>query len=120
MVADALSQKSTATLSHIKAVYLPLMLELRTHNAKLIVKDSGALLASFQVRPTLIDEIYKAQAQDPPLKKIIDTVYNGLRTNFTIRKDGTLMCKNRVCVLKIGDLKRQIMKEAHCSLMPCT
>ena len=72
VVADSLSQKSTVILSNIKAMYLPLLLESRTLNAKLTVEDSRVLLANLQVRPTLVDEICKSQAQNPQLKKIID------------------------------------------------
>ena len=60
MVVDALSQKSTATLSHIKVVYLPLMVELRALNAELSVGDSKALLTNFWIRPILVDEMHKA------------------------------------------------------------
>ena len=47
MVVDALSQKFTATLSHIKVIYLPLMVELRAMDAELSEGDSKALLAIF-------------------------------------------------------------------------
>ena len=62
MVADTLNQKSTAILSHIKAVYLPLIVELGALNAELSVGDSQALLANFRIRPTLINEISKVQS----------------------------------------------------------
>ena len=49
----------------MKAVYLPLMVELQVLGAELSVGDSKALLANFWVRPILVEEIHKAQTQDP-------------------------------------------------------
>ena len=57
VVADALSRKSTATLSHLKVVRAPLLIELRTTGVELEVDEVGALLANFHVRPTLLDRI---------------------------------------------------------------
>ena len=48
VVADALSRKSTATLSRIKVVYLSLMVELRALDAQLSVGDFRALLVNFR------------------------------------------------------------------------
>ena len=67
VVADALSRKPTASLASIRAVQIPLMLELRGLDAGLEVDASGALLASFSVKPLLLGEICEAQLQDPQL-----------------------------------------------------
>ncbi|XP_073101413.1 uncharacterized protein [Elaeis guineensis] len=115
VVADALSHKSTNILSHIKIVYFPLMAKLRALFAELSVEDFSALLANFRARPTLVEEVHKAQAQDPQLVKIIDAIQNGSQTDFIVRKDGTLTYENHICIPKEGDLRRQIMEEAHCS-----
>ena len=45
----------------------------------------------------------------------MDAVQNGSRVDFIIGKDGILMHSNRVCILKVRDLRKQIMEEAHCS-----
>ena len=47
--------------------------------------------------------------------KIMDAVQNGSRADFIIKKDSILMHKNHVHVLEAGDLRKQIMEEAHCS-----
>ena len=65
IVADALSYKPTANLASIRAVQIPLMLELRGLNAGLEVDTLEALLASFSARPLLLGEIYEVQLQDP-------------------------------------------------------
>ena len=50
VVADALSRKSSMTLAHIHIAYVPLLLDIKTMVYK-------ALVASFVVRPTLVDQI---------------------------------------------------------------
>ena len=50
MVADALSRKSTGSISHLKAVYLPKLVELRSLGVRLELTNNGALLATFHVR----------------------------------------------------------------------
>ena len=61
VVADTLSHKPTTSLASIRAVQIPLMLELRGLDAGLEVDASGALLASFSVKPLLLGEICEAQ-----------------------------------------------------------
>ena len=57
MVADALNRKSTGSISHLKEVYLSRLVELRSLGVRLELNDTGALLATFHVRPVLIDRI---------------------------------------------------------------
>ena len=44
-------------LSHMRSGYLPLLVDLRALRVILEVEDSGALLATFHVRPLLVDQI---------------------------------------------------------------
>ena len=57
MIVDALSRKPTGSISHLKDVYLPRLVELRSLGVRLDLTDTGALLATFHVRPALIDRI---------------------------------------------------------------
>ena len=57
VVADAFSRKSTISISHLKVVYLPRLVELRSLGVRLELTDTGALLPTFHVRPILIDRI---------------------------------------------------------------
>ena len=56
-VADALSRQPEISLSHMKSGDLPLLVDLRALGVILEAKDSGALLATFHVRPLLVDQI---------------------------------------------------------------
>ena len=67
MVAAALSRKSKGSISHLKAVYLPKLVELRSLGVRLQLTDNGALLATFHVRLILIDRIRELQTQDPTM-----------------------------------------------------
>ena len=57
VVADALSRKSSITLAHICTAYVPLLLDIKTLGVSLDYDGYGALVASFMVRPTLVDQI---------------------------------------------------------------
>ena len=55
VVADALSRKSFVTLAHIRITYVPLHLDMKNLGVSLDYDGYGALLASFMIRPTLVD-----------------------------------------------------------------
>ena len=57
VVVHALSRKSSVTLAHIRTTYVPLLLDIKTLRISLDYDGYGALLASFIVRPTLVDQI---------------------------------------------------------------
>ena len=69
VVANALSRKSSASLAYICTAYVPLLLDLKTLGITLDCDHSGALVANFMVRPTLIDQIKDKQVQDNELVK---------------------------------------------------
>ena len=70
MVADALSRKSSSFTAYMKVMYLPLLIELRSMGISLAVGENKALLAHFQVRPVLIDQIRDMQNHDTNLVKM--------------------------------------------------
>ena len=78
--------------------------------------EIGALVASFHVRPVLMVKVREAQYADPSIVRLIDRTLNGTTIDFSVRRDGTLMFKSRLCVPKRNEeLKEEIMKEAHSS-----
>ena len=54
---DVLSRKSFMTLAHIRTAYVPLLLDMKTLGIHLDYDGYGVLVASFVVRPTLVDQI---------------------------------------------------------------
>ena len=62
----------------------------------------GVLIASFVVRPTLVDQIRGKQIQDDELVKEVHKIMNGdIGKNCWIIQDGVLTIKGRVCVLDV-------------------
>ena len=82
---------------------------------RLELTDIGALLATFHVRPILIDRIRELQTQDPTVIKLKKEDESGQLKGFLIRADGTLMMGHRLCVPDVGGLKKEFMEEAHSS-----
>ncbi|KAJ4710029.1 Retrotransposon protein, putative, Ty3-gypsy subclass [Melia azedarach] len=113
VVADALSRKSFSSIAHMRVTYFPSLADLRSLRVDLAVKDNGALLAHFHVRPVLIDHIREMQDQDPSIAKLKKEVRVGLRTDFSLKDDEMLVMGSRLCVPNDLELKKQILEEAH-------
>ena len=97
----------------MRSGYFPLLVDLRALGVKLKAEDSGALLATFHVRPLLVDQILVGQSQDPQMIKIKEKIEKGKKVEFQIRDDGMIVKGQRMCVPEYGKLKRDIMEEAH-------
>ena len=115
VVADALSRRPENSLSHMRSGYLPLLVDLRALGVILEVDDSGALLATFHVRPLLVDQILVGQSQDPQMIKLKEEIEKGKKAEFQSRDDGMIVKGKRMCVPEYGELKRNIMEKAHSS-----
>ena len=61
VVADALNRRPESSLSHMRSGYLSLLVDLRALGLILEAEDSRALLATFHVRPLLVDQIQAGQ-----------------------------------------------------------
>ena len=110
-----LSRRPESSLSHMRLGYLPLLVDLTALGMILEAKDSGALLATFHVRPLLVDQILVGQSQDPQMIKLKEEIEKGKKAEFQIRDDDMIVKGQRMCVPEYGELKRDIMEEAHSS-----
>ena len=107
----------------MRSGYLPLLVDLRALGVILKVEDFEALLATFHVRPLLVDQILAGQSLDPQMIKLKEDIEKGKKAEFQIRDDGMIVKGQRMCVPEYGELKREIMKEAHSSayaMDPCS
>ncbi|EOY08653.1 DNA/RNA polymerases superfamily protein [Theobroma cacao] len=77
--------------------------------------EDGTLLASFVVRPSLLNQIRELQKSDDWLKQEVQKLQDGEASEFRLSDDGTLMLRDRICVLKDDQLRRAILEEAHSS-----
>ena len=90
ILTDALSRNSSSLISNLKVLYLPLLIDLRP------------LINNNHIR--------EKQDQDPKLIKIKKNVKNGLRTDFSLRDDDTLVMGSKVRVLNNPNLKNHILE----------
>ena len=60
VVADALSRNPFLSLAYLRTVRVPLLYEFRASGVELSVDEIGALVASFHVRPVLMDKVREA------------------------------------------------------------
>ena len=91
VVVEALSRQPESSLSHMRSGYLPLLVDLRALGVILEVEDSGALLATFHVRPLLVDQILVGQSQDPQIIKLKEEIEKGKKVEFQIRDDDMIV-----------------------------
>ena len=92
-----------------------MLVELRSMGVSLETVESSTLVATFHVRPVLVDGVRDLQAQDPYVMKLRSKIEAGQQSNFTLRSDGTLVLGQRLCVPDVKELKKETMEEAHSS-----
>jgi len=60
-----------------------------------------------------VEEIQLNQESDPELQSIKQHLEKGKSPSFVAHEDGTLRFQNRLCVPRNGDVRKQILEEAH-------
>ena len=83
VIVDALSRLPESSLSHMRSCYLPLLVDRRALGVILEVGDSRALLATFHVRPLLVDQIQAGQLQDPQMIKLKEEIEKGKKSRVS-------------------------------------
>ncbi|XP_038889853.1 multiple organellar RNA editing factor 8, chloroplastic/mitochondrial-like [Benincasa hispida] len=111
VVANALSRNTRSARASINSVKGTLIHELFNARAALSVGQKGGLLASFQVRPTLVEDILHEQLKDFGLQKLAKEMDKGLRMDYQLRVDKVLLKEGRICIPK--DLPREDLIEFH-------
>ena len=91
----------------MRSGYLPLLVDLRALGVILEAEDSGALLATFHIRPLLVDHIRSGQLQDPQMIKLKEEIEKGKKAELQIRDDDMIVKGQRMCVPGYGELKRE-------------
>ena len=122
---DALSKKSQGRVNALYASRVPLLADLRSTGVKLELEEKEeafveareeALLASFQVRPILINRILEAQGNNEEVQELIFAISEGKKKDLRVREtDGILMQDKRMYMPNIEELKKEILDEAHIS-----
>ena len=72
-------------------------------------------MASLIVQPDLVGRIKALQKNDLQLVQLMEEVQKGCKPEFVLSDDGILRFGTRLCVPNDGDLRRELLEEAHCS-----
>ena len=115
VVADALSRKPSSFSVALLNTRNEIILDLERMEIEVVMGHSEAYLASLSVQPTLVEIIKLSQADDPYLKKIMDEVRSGKKSEFSISEDGALRFGSRLCVPNDSLIKKEILEEARYS-----
>lgn len=80
---------------------------------EVVTPGDRAYCSQLIVQPTLREQIRLAQEIDPQCERIKGEMAEGKNVDFVISDDGLLRFRSRICVFAGGDLRKEIMMEAH-------
>ncbi|KAL5836129.1 hypothetical protein ACOSQ4_015626 [Xanthoceras sorbifolium] len=101
VVADALSRKA--------------LFALKAMNVHLQMNPDSALVTELICRPSLIQQIAEKQKQDARILMICEQIPEGKHPDFSIRTDGIVCFRDRICIPENEELRKMILTEAHSS-----
>jgi len=110
-VADALSRKVEVTAAGL-CIEEWKLLEALTEWRPFTDESRGAVIAGLRVEPQLVSSIIQAQSADDELAGLLQLAARD-GSDFSIGVDGGLRFRGRVWVPKGGDLRQDILEEAH-------
>ncbi|KAL5805446.1 hypothetical protein ACOSQ4_028179 [Xanthoceras sorbifolium] len=101
VVTDALSRKA--------------LFALKALNVHLQLNPDSAVVAELICRPSLIQQIAEKQKQDAKIQMICEQIPDGKHPDFSIRTDGIVCFRDRICIPENEELRKMILTEAHSS-----
>ena len=114
VVADALSQKTHHGVKAMKVMQLEILRDLESIAIELgFPVESGLLLGSLIVQPTLVAEIQQGQTKDEEVKRIKESINKGKAWGSVEDEYGISIFQNRISVPQNGGLKEKIKAETH-------
>ncbi|CAA0831250.1 Uncharacterized mitochondrial protein AtMg00860, partial [Striga hermonthica] len=114
-VADALSRRSYGQLSCLFTRQDVLLREFERLQLEAVESTStaGGVLASLVVGPTLRERIVAEQPNDRFLCRMRELSAAGRVGGFAVASDGAFVFEGRLCVPRVWELRREILREAH-------
>ena len=70
-------------------------------------------MAELIARLDLLNRVLEAQKNDEKISAIVSQIGEGKETEFSVKEDGSLYYKDRVCVPNDSELGKAILEEAH-------
>ena len=115
VVADALSRKVVVGDVAALSIESCLVEDMRRLRLEVVTPGDRAYCSQLKVQPTLRERIRLAQEIDPQCERIKGEMAEGKHVDFVVSDDGLLRFRSRICVPASGDLRKEIMTEAHSS-----
>ena len=79
-------------------------------------EQAQGTIGSLVATPSLLSKVIESQGQDAEIVSIRDRVQSGTgEEGWTIHVDGSLWYKGQVVVPQLIDLRKEILREFHCS-----
>ena len=115
VVADALSRKSRGVLASIASREWRMLETVGQFGLQYSDQAQGTL-GSLVATPSLLSRVIESQWQDAELVSIRDRVQSGtVDEGWTVHSDGSLRYRGQVVVPHSTDLRKEILREFHCS-----
>jgi hypothetical protein len=112
VVVDALSRKSLH-MSALMVIELELIEQFRDLSLVSELKPDGVRLGMLKLTSNILEEIKNGQKEDLELVDRAVLVNQGKGGDFRLGENGVFMFRDRVCVPRVLELKRQILEEGH-------
>ena len=116
MVADAISRKSSSSVSIMTVIPKSLLLELQNMEMKIVPVGGVERLFAMSIKPTLLEKIIQSQRFNPYLISVKEEVELKKVTNFEVSSKGVITFQERLCVPNVDNLREEIHIEAHNTL----
>src|SRR5262249_21689108 len=115
VVADALSRKRTENIASLVTTERRLLDDMRRFELEIVTRQVGEKLANMRIQPNFVDRIKTAQSDAQSILDIKKRLDAGRAPEFYVDDEDVLRYKGRLCVPMQGDLKRELLREAHYS-----
>jgi len=102
VVADALSRKIIAGL---RVSPLSMVYELRPWHANLDINEDGQMVATWQVKPMLVEQIKAVVQKDDKYVKLMEQAQDGKKPELLVNDEGLLLYKGRMCIPENVELR---------------
>jgi hypothetical protein len=113
VVANALSRKSMVELAALRIYQPQLIKEFTGMGLEVVGEGMPIQLANLMVQSKLLARIRATQLEDPKCAKIKQLLAESKAKEFCLMEDRLLTHFKQVCVPGTGELRKEIMSEAH-------
>ena len=113
VVADALSRKSSPSVSMMTVIPKSLSLDLQQLEIEIVPVGRVERLFAMSLKPTLLERIMQSQRSEPYLIGVNEEVDSKKVTNFEVSSNGVITFQGRLCVPNVDNLRKEILTEAH-------